>query len=93
MRYCARPPLALDRLGWWDEERQQLVYQFQRALPGGQTYEILSAMELMKRLADLTPPPWMNLVRYYGVLAPHAKIRQQVVSFTLACAQDSLMDC
>lgn len=50
-------------------------------------------MELMKRLADLIPSPWMHLVRYYGVLAPHAKMREQVVSFALACAQDSLMDC
>jgi hypothetical protein len=79
LRYCARPPFAQDRLGWWNEERQQLVYQFQRPLPGGQTYEVLSAMDLMKRLAELIPPPWMHLVRYYGVLAPHAKMREQVV--------------
>jgi len=36
-------------------------------------------MDLMKRLAELIPPPWMNMVRYYGALAPNAKIREQVV--------------
>ena len=70
LRYCARlsakasaqvgPPFAQDRLGWWNKERRQLVYQFQHPLPGGQTYEVLSAMELMKRLAELIPPPWMH---------------------------------
>jgi len=68
-----------DRLGWWNEQKQQLVYQFQRPLPDGRTHEILSAMDLMKRLAELIPPPWINMVRYYGALAPNAKIREQVV--------------
>lgn len=25
------------------------------------------------------PRPWLNLTRYHGVLAPHAKLRSQVV--------------
>ena len=77
LRYCARPAFALERLARWDDER--LVYQFQRPLPDGQTCQVFSPMELMKRLAELIPPPWMNLVRYYGVLAPHAKLREKVV--------------
>ena len=36
------------------------VYQFQRPLPDGRTHEILSVMDLMKRLAELIPPPWMH---------------------------------
>ena len=36
-------------------------------------------MDLMKRLAELIPPPRMHMVRYYGVLAPNAKIREKVV--------------
>jgi len=79
LRYCARPVFSRDRLGWWNEQKQQLVYQFQRPLPDGRTHEILSAMDLMKRLAELIPPPWINMVRYYGALAPNAKIREQVV--------------
>jgi hypothetical protein len=79
LRYCARPPFAQERLGWWDEKQQQLIYQFQHPLSDGRTHEVLSGMELMKRLAELIPPPWMNLVRYYGVLAPNARIREQVV--------------
>lgn len=79
LRYCARPVFSQERLGWWNEEQQQLIYQFQRPSPDGRTHEVLSAMDLMKRLAEQIPPPWMNMVRYYGALAPNAKIRAQVV--------------
>jgi hypothetical protein len=37
------------------------------------TYQIvLSLEELLEKLAALVPPPRLNLVRYHGVLAPHA---------------------
>lgn len=36
-------------------------------------------MELIEKLAALVPPPRKNLVRYHGVLAPHAKNREKVV--------------
>jgi hypothetical protein len=86
LRYCARPPFALDRLARWDDEH--LVYNFQRTMPDGRTCQVFDPMELLKRLAELIPPPWMyprapqktrNLVRYHGVLAPNAKLRDRVV--------------
>ena len=44
------------------------------------TYQIvLSPEELLEKLAALMPPPRLNLVRYHGVLAPHAADRAQIV--------------
>jgi hypothetical protein len=45
----------------------------------GTTHIILSPMELIEKLAALVPPPRKNLVRYHGILAPHAKNRDKVV--------------
>ena len=36
-------------------------------------------MELLRRLAALIPPPRVHLVRYFGVLAPNAALREQVI--------------
>ena len=36
-------------------------------------------MELLEKLAALVPPPRVNLVRYHGVLAPHARNRDKIV--------------
>ena len=38
-----------------------------------------SPEELLEKLAALVPPPRLNLVRYHGVLAPHAAHRAQIV--------------
>ena len=38
-------------------------------------------MELLERLATLTPRPRINLIPYYGVLAPRAAWRADVVRF------------
>jgi hypothetical protein len=46
---------------------------------GGTTHLILSPHELLEKLAALVPPPRINLVRYHGVLAPHAKDRDKIV--------------
>ena len=36
-------------------------------------------MELLRRLAALIPPPRTHLVRYFGVLAPNAALREEVI--------------
>jgi hypothetical protein len=38
-------------------------------------------MELLEKLAALTPRPRINLILYHGVLAPHARWRAQVVAY------------
>lgn len=40
---------------------------------------MLSPLEFMQRLATLVPRPRLHLIRYYGVLAPNAKLRARVV--------------
>jgi Putative transposase len=40
----------------------------------------MSPLELMQRLAALVPPPRRHLIRFHGVLAPHAKLRAAIVA-------------
>jgi hypothetical protein len=66
LRYCARPPFALERLPELDAEH--LIYD--SAKPGsGATAPRLTPLELLERLAPLVPPPRVHRHRYYGVLA------------------------
>lgn len=43
-------------------------------------------LELLERLAVITPRPRVNLIRYHGVLGPHAAWRTDVVRRTGAAA-------
>ena len=40
----------------------------------------MSPLEFMQRLAALVPRPRLHLIRFHGVLAPHAKLRAQIVA-------------
>lgn len=40
----------------------------------------MDPLEFLARLAALIPPPRTHLVRYFGVLAPSAALREQVIS-------------
>ncbi len=37
LRSCARPPFALERLAWTEENPEMLVYQLPKPLPDGRT--------------------------------------------------------
>ena len=39
---------------------------------------MLSPLEFMRRLAALVPRPRLHLIRFHGVLAPHAKLRAAI---------------
>ena len=58
LRYCARPPFALERLEQLGED--QLVYRFAKPLPDGRTELRLTPLELIERLAALIPPPRLH---------------------------------
>src|SRR3954453_8924667 len=45
----------------------------------GTAHIVMSPLELMQRLAALVPRPRLHLIRFHGVLAPHAKLRAQIV--------------
>ena len=39
----------------------------------------MSPLEFLQRLAALVPRPRLHLIRFHGVLAPHATLRTQIV--------------
>jgi len=75
--YLLRPPLAKGRL----HETMDGKYAFEVKAPWSDGTRIIffSGEELVARLSALFPPPRMHLVHYFGVLAPNARLRKQVV--------------
>jgi len=78
LRYCARPPFALDRLRELD--REHLLYDHPKPGPGGRGPQLLTPLELLDRLAALVPPPRLHRHRYFGVLAPNSPLRTAVTA-------------
>lgn len=85
LRYCARPPFAMDRLR---KEGAALVYRCakQHSEPGSdkrgaKVDELhLTPLELIARIAALVPPPRTHRHRYFGVLAPNSPFRAAVTA-------------
>jgi len=76
-RYITRPAIANERL-----ERNgagDVVLQLKSAWRDGTTHIVMSPLEFMQRLAALVPRPRLHLIRFHGVLAPHAKLRAALV--------------
>jgi hypothetical protein len=63
LRYCARPPFALERLEAVDAHR--LMYHLPKPQPDGCTEWILSPLELIDRVAAPIPPPHTHRHRYH----------------------------
>ncbi|HLG42706.1 MAG TPA: transposase, partial [Planctomycetota bacterium] len=76
-RYITRPPFAMDRIRESGDGR--IVVELRRPRMDRGTALLLTEQELMEKLAALVPPPRAHLVRYHGVLAPHARARIEVV--------------
>jgi len=77
VRYLARPPLSLQRLSQMDDGR--LCLRMNRAWSDGTFHFLFRPMELLRRVAAIIVHPRVHMVHYFGVLAPHAKWRAQVV--------------
>ena len=92
LRYCARPPFAMDRLR---KEGAELVYRCakQRSEPGSdkrgaKVDELhLTPLELIDRIAALVPPQRIHRHRYFGVLAPNSPLRAAVTAMAAAPEQ------
>ena len=84
LRYCARPPFALERLQQRDAE--YLLYEAGKPGPGGSGAQILTPLQLIDRLAALIPPPRVHRHRYCGVLAPNSPLRPAVIVMALSGA-------
>jgi hypothetical protein len=78
IRYCARPPFALDRLHLVGGRSDQILYLLPKPDPAGRTVLRLSALEFLDRLATILPPPRIHRHRYHGVFAPNAPMRPLV---------------
>ena len=94
LRYCARPPFAMERLR---KAGRELVYRCakQHSEPGRnlhnkrgtQVDEItLTPLELIDRIAALVPLPRTHRHRYFGVLAPNSPLRAAVTVMAQSAA-------
>ncbi len=76
-RYALRPPVGQDRLQLTPDGKA--VLELRRRWTDGTTHLVFDPVELLERLAALTPRPRINLVLYHGVLAPRAAWRKGIV--------------
>ena len=82
LRYCARPPFAMDRLR---QRGADLVYHCPKPQTGGKQADlVLTPLELIDRIAALVPPPRTHRHRYFGVLAPNSPLRAAVTALAQA---------
>lgn len=91
LRYCARPPLALERLSVLDDGK--VCYRIKDT----DQVRLMTPVQFLARLAALVPPPRHPLVRFYGVWAPHSQWRSRVVTLasakkTRVCATSTVTD-
>ena len=87
LRYCARPPFALDRIEAVDDAH--LRYHLSKPQPDGTTELSLTPLELIDRIAALVPPPRVHRHRYHGVLAPNSPLRAQVTALAQETTEET----
>ena len=78
-RYLLRSAVSQDRLQLLGDGR--VVLALKTAWADGTRHLLFEPLELLEKLAALTPRPRINLVLYYGVLAPHARWRARAVTY------------
>jgi len=78
-RYALRPPVAQDRLSLTADGQVRL--ELKRPWSDGTTHLLFDPVELLERLAVITPRRRINLILYHGVLAPRAAWRSQIVEY------------
>ena len=77
VRYVARPPFAESQLEHLDDERIKL--KLRSPTRGAKREIVVHPLVLLRRLAWLVPPPRHHQIRFFGVFAPAARLRQKVV--------------
>jgi len=75
VRYCARPPLSLDRI---EVQRDGRIAYRLKAPRKGRTHRVTQPLDFMARLAALIPPPKIPQIRYHGVFASRSSWRPLV---------------
>jgi hypothetical protein len=77
-RYGARGPLAQSRLSRRDDGT--LSYRMKRPVRGRHVL-LMTPLQLLKKLAAVTPPRGKHLVHFHGMFAPAASHRSAVVAY------------
>jgi hypothetical protein len=95
LRYCARPPLSLERLSILPDGR--IAYRIKKPWRKDQTHRVMTPLEFMARLVALIPPPRTPLVHFHGVFAPRFRDRRRVIPPTSvdgakACGSEGTLD-
>jgi Putative transposase len=78
-RYVLRPPIAQERLTRTADGGVLLTLKAEWR--DGTTHLLFEPIELLERLAALTPRPRINLVLHHGVLAAHSRWRARAVAY------------
>ena len=77
LRYMARPAVAASRLKLLPDG--SVLYRLRHAYHDGTKALVFPPLVFIERLCALIPPPRQNLVTYFGVFAPNAALRADVV--------------
>ena len=76
-RYIARPAIAEERLKLLPSG--DIVLKLKTKYSDGTSHLLFSGLEFIEKLAALVPPPRIHLTRFFGCLAPNAKLRSFIV--------------
>jgi hypothetical protein len=77
VRYVARPPFFGEQLQ--EAEDGRIALKLSKARKNGATHAFFSPLQLIRRLTSLITPAGQNLIRYFGILGPAARLREKVV--------------
>ena len=73
----ARPPLALERIH--ENPNGSILLELKTPYANGTTALAFSGPEFIERLASIIPPPWKNLIRFWGCFAANSAVRSLIV--------------
>ena len=76
-RYITRPPVSHERLERLADGRLEL--RLKHPWKDGTRALLLEPDDLMVRLVAAVPPPYFHMLRYFGVLSSHSRLRKEVV--------------
>jgi hypothetical protein len=82
-RYILRPTVSLERMRI--TLTGQIAYKLKYPRKGA-THLVLDPLEFLGRVAGLIAPPRLIHLRYAGVLAPHHKLRSEIVKLAVPVA-------
>src|SRR5207248_2847761 len=83
-RYVLRPPVAQERLSLTPDGL--VLVTLKSEWHDGTSHLLFTPVELLEKLAALTPRPRVNLVIYHGILAPRARARTRAVAHGAAAS-------